>query len=132
MALDLAQMRAMINASKNKTTSYDSSSVFSFKKLNVGAQIRIRFIDDGEQNDFFWRTLCTRSLSFDSIRLANGSIVQNKTYVSVPAFNIKTFINGANFQNTNPNANPTTTPTERTIHTLLIFIIVIYLSSLRH
>ena len=89
MALDLAQMRAMINASKNKTTSYDSSSVFSFKKLNVGDQIRIRFIDDGEQNDFFWRTLCTRSLSFDSIRLANGSIVQNKTYVSVPAFNIK-------------------------------------------
>lgn len=86
---NLAELRAKIQKAQTKTNNYDSSSIFSFKNLNPGDQIRIRFVPDGEQNDFFWRPRCTRPLQFNSIKLNNGEIVQNKTYVSVPAFNIK-------------------------------------------
>lgn len=86
---NLAELRAKVQKAQTKSSNYDSSSIFSFKNLNVGDQIRIRFVPDGETNDFFWRPRCTRPLQFNSIRLNNGEIVQNKTYVSVPAFNIK-------------------------------------------
>lgn len=85
----LAELRAKVSKAQTRTNNYDSSSIFSFKNLNPGDQIRIRFVPDGEVNDFFWRPRCTRPLQFDSIRLNNGEVVQNRTYVSVPAFNIK-------------------------------------------
>lgn len=85
----LAELRAKVSKAQTRTNNYDSSSIFSFKNLNPGDQIRIRFVPDGEANDFFWRPRCTRPLQFDSIRLNNGEVVQNRTYVSVPAFNIK-------------------------------------------
>lgn len=88
MTLSIAELRAKVNSQK-QTNNYDSSSIFSFSKLNPGDQVKIRFIDDGEENDFFWRPRCTRTLRFNSILLANGEVVDNKTYVSVPAFNIK-------------------------------------------
>lgn len=89
MALSIAELRAKISSSQKSTTNYDSSSIFSFSKLEIGDQIRIRFVDDGEPNDFFWRTRATRTLRFDSLKLANGTIMDNKVFVSVPAFNIK-------------------------------------------
>lgn len=89
MALSIAELRAKISSSQKSNSNYDSSSIFSFSKLNIGDQIRIRFVDDGEPNDFFWRTRSTRTLRFDSIKLANGTIMDNRTFVSVPAFNIK-------------------------------------------
>jgi len=85
----LAELRAKVQKAQTRPTNFDSSSIFSFSKLNAGDQIRIRFVPDGEPNDFFWRPLCTRRLQFDSLRLTNGSIVQNRTYVSIPAFNLK-------------------------------------------
>ena len=89
MALSIAELRAKISSSQRQTSNYDSSSIFSFSKLEIGDQIRIRFVDDGEPNDFFWRTRATRTLRFDSLKLANGTILSNKVFVSVPAFNIK-------------------------------------------
>ena len=55
MALSIAELRAKISSSQRQTSNYDSSSIFSFSKLEIGDQIRIRFVDDGEPNDFFWR-----------------------------------------------------------------------------
>lgn len=89
MALTIAELRAKINSSQRQTNNFDSSSIFSFSKLNIGDQIRIRFVEDGEANDFFWRTRSTRTLRFDSIRLLNGTVMTNRTFVSIPAFNIK-------------------------------------------
>lgn len=89
MALSIAELRAKVNSSQRQTSNFDTSSIFSFSKLNIGDQIRIRFVEDGEANDFFWRTRSTRQLRFDSIRLLNGTIMTNRTFVSIPAFNIK-------------------------------------------
>ena len=89
MALSIAELRAKVSSSQRQTSNFDSTSIFSFSKLEIGDQVRIRFVDDGEPNDFFWRTRATRTLRFDNVRLANGNIVENKAYVSVPAFNIK-------------------------------------------
>ena len=89
MALTIAELRAKVNSSQRQTSNFDSSSIFSFSKLEIGDQIRIRFVDDGEPNDFFWRTRSTRTLSFDSLKLANGTMLDNRVFVSVPAFNIK-------------------------------------------
>lgn len=87
----LAELRAKVNKAQeqSRTNNFDSNSIFSFKNLKAGDKIRIRFVPDGEPNDFFWRPLNTRSLQFNSIRLNTGEIVQNRTYVSVPAFNIQ-------------------------------------------
>ena len=85
----LAELRAKVQRAQNRTSTFDSSSIFSFKNLNVGDKIRIRFVADGESNDWFWRPLNTRSLLFNSIKLNTGEVIQNRTYVSVPAFNIK-------------------------------------------
>lgn len=89
MALTIAELRAKINSSQRQNSNFDSSSIFSFSKLNIGDQVRIRFVDDGEPNDFFWRTRSTRTLRFDSIKLLSGTIMENRTFVSIPAFNIK-------------------------------------------
>lgn len=92
MALSIAELRAKIaqQQSQEKSTTNYSSSIFSFSDLKPGDQIRIRFIEDNDSNnDLFWRTRCIRTLSFPSVRLANGSIVDNKCYVDVPAFNRK-------------------------------------------
>lgn len=90
MALSIAQMRARAQAAQNsRSTNTESSAIFQFSKLNVGDQVRIRFINDGDDNDWFWRPRSTRALEFSSIRLPNGEIVENRTFVSVPAFNTK-------------------------------------------
>lgn len=92
MALSIAELRAKVaqqQSQQQSTTNY-SSSIFSFSDLKPGDQVRIRFIDDNDEgNDLFWRTRCIRTLSFPALRLANGSVVDNKCYVDVPAFNRK-------------------------------------------
>lgn len=91
--VNIAQMRQAM-ATKEQSTSVvresTSSSVFSFKDLKAGDEIKIRFIEDkDEKNSFFWRENHRRTLMFDSVKLANGQIVNNRAYVSVPAFNLK-------------------------------------------
>ena len=40
----LAELRAKVQRAQNRTSTFDSSSIFSFKNLNVGDKIRIRFV----------------------------------------------------------------------------------------
>lgn len=85
----LAELRAKVAAQKSATNSTTSSSIFSFKNLKIGDSIHVRFVEDGEQNDFFWRERYTRSIQFNSLLLPNGERVANKVWVTIPAFNLK-------------------------------------------
>lgn len=88
MALSIAELRNRINAQPKQSTQTESS-IFSFSKLEPGDQVRIRFVADADENDVFWRPLCTRRLKFNSLKLANGSLVANQAYASIPAFMMK-------------------------------------------
>lgn len=93
MALDLQAMRAKME-SKNASTQFQNSStsseIFKFGDLKVGDEIRIRFVEDADKtNSFFWRERHSRTLRFDSLLLPNGTTMMKDTYVSVPAFNLK-------------------------------------------
>ena len=93
MALDLKAMRAKME-SKNASTQFQntstSSDIFKFGDLKVGDEIRIRFVEDADKtNSFFWRERHSRTLRFDSLLLPNGTTMMKDTYVSVPAFNLK-------------------------------------------
>ena len=93
MALDLKAMRAKME-SKNASTQFQntstSSEIFKFGDLKVGDEIRIRFVEDADKtNSFFWRERHSRTLRFDSLLLPNGTTMMKDTYVSVPAFNLK-------------------------------------------
>lgn len=91
MVLSIAELRAKVaqqNQVQAASTNY-SSTIFSFSDLKPGDQVKIRFIEDNDKNDVFWRTRCTRALRFPSIRLANGSVVDNQVFVDIPAFNRK-------------------------------------------
>ena len=92
MTLSLAEMRAAMEkgssqANNNQTGNND---IFRFGDLKPGDEIRIRFIEDADpSNGFFWRERHSRSLKFDSLLLPNGTTMLKDTYVSVPAFNLK-------------------------------------------
>lgn len=93
MALDLKAMRAKMeskNASSQFQNTSGSSDIFKFGDLKVGDEVRIRFVEDADTtNSFFWRERHSRTLRFDSLLLPNGSTMMKDTYVSVPAFNLK-------------------------------------------
>jgi len=93
MALNLKEMRAKME-SKNSSSQFQnntgSSDIFKFGDLKVGDEVRIRFVEDADTtNSFFWRERHSRTLRFDSLLLPNGSTMMKDTYVSVPAFNLK-------------------------------------------
>jgi hypothetical protein len=86
----LAELRARVNNAQKSQNNFDNSTIFSFSKLKAGDEVRIRFVPDGDpNNDFFWRVRSTRQIPFNSIKLANGTILNNRCRVSVPAFNLK-------------------------------------------
>lgn len=93
MALNLKEMRAKMeskNASMQFQNTSGSSDIFKFGDLKVGDEVRIRFVEDADTtNSFFWRERHSRTLRFDSLLLPNGSTMMKDTYVSVPAFNLK-------------------------------------------
>lgn len=93
MALNLQEMRAKMeskNASAQFQNNTASSDIFKFGDLKVGDEVRIRFVEDADTtNSFFWRERHSRTLRFDSLLLPNGSTMAKDTYVSVPAFNLK-------------------------------------------
>lgn len=94
MALSLAEMRAKME-SKNNSQSFQSNSgssdIFKFSDLKPGDEVRIRFVEDADKtNSFFWRERHTRTLRFNSLLLPSGSEMLKDTFVSVPAFNLKT------------------------------------------
>ena len=91
MTLNIEELRkkAQAQAAKAQLQFPTSNTLFPFSSLKVGDSIRIRFIDDGEQNDVFWRERRARAIPFNSVRQADGTIVNNKCWVDVPAFNLK-------------------------------------------
>lgn len=93
MALNLQAMRAKMeskNASNQFQNTSTSSEIFKFGDLKVGDEVRIRFVEDADTtNSFFWRERHSRTLRFDSLLLPNGTTMAKDTYVSVPAFNLK-------------------------------------------
>lgn len=94
MALSLAEMRAKMeskNASQKFQSNSGSSDIFKFGDLKAGDEVRIRFVEDADTtNSFFWRERHTRTLRFNSLLLPSGTVMANDTFVSVPAFNLKT------------------------------------------
>ena len=91
MALDISKLRAKAQAQQAKAQAQQqtSNTVFPFSSLNVGDSVRIRFIDDGEENDVFWRERRTRVIPFNSVKQADGQVINNRCWVDVPAFNLK-------------------------------------------
>lgn len=92
MTLSLAEMRAAMekSSSQNNNNQTGNNDIFRFGDLKPGDEVRIRFVEDADPtNGFFWRERHTRSLKFDSLLLPNGTVMSKDTYVSVPAFNLK-------------------------------------------
>lgn len=92
MTLSLAEMRLAMekNSSQNNNNQSGNNDIFRFGDLKPGDEVRIRFVEDADTtNGFFWRERHSRSLKFDSLLLPNGSVMAKDTYVSVPAFNLK-------------------------------------------
>ncbi len=92
MTLSLQEMRAKMESKSASNNSQNSgnSDIFKFSDLKPGDEVRIRFIEDGDStNGFFWRERHTRTLRFGSLLLPNGTTMEKDTYVSVPAFNLK-------------------------------------------
>lgn len=92
MTLNIEQLRnkfKQATAKAEASSSSSSSSYFPFSALKVGDEVRIRFVDDGEPNDVFWRERRTRAIPFTSVKQANGMVVPTKCWVDVPAFNLK-------------------------------------------
>lgn len=90
MALDINALKQKLNNKPNETST-NHFPVFSFSKLNPGDTIPIRLLEDGdkENTDAFWVQRHTRTLQFNSVMLPDGTILNNKVYVTVPAFNLK-------------------------------------------
>ena len=92
MTLNLSEMRAIMaqNGSGQSFKTTGNNDIFKFGDLKVGDEIKIRFLPDGDTgNTWFWRERNTRSLKFTSLLLPNGTTMVKDTYVSVPAFNLK-------------------------------------------
>lgn len=89
MTLSLAELRKRAEQEKANPVRFSNDNIFQFSKLKVGDEVRVRFVEDGEPNDVFWRKHCTRVLPFNSIRLPDGTIEKIDVRVSIPAFNLK-------------------------------------------
>ena len=92
MTLSLQEMRAKMERKDSSATQNQSgnSDIFKFSDLKPGDEVRIRFIEVADTtNSFFWRERHTRTLKFNSLLLPNGETMIKDTYVSVPAFNLK-------------------------------------------
>ena len=92
MTLSLQEMRAKMERkdSSNIQNQSGNSDIFRFGDLKPGDEIRIRFIEDADPtNSFFWRERHTRTLRFNSLLLPNGETMIKDTFVSLPAFNLK-------------------------------------------
>lgn len=92
MTLNLNEMRAKLSQSNSNSqfNNTGNTDIFKFGDLKVGDEIRIRFLPDGEPaNPWFWRERDFRVLKFNSLSLPNGTVMSKDTYVSVPAFNLK-------------------------------------------
>lgn len=92
MTLSLQEMRAKMERrdSSNIQNQSGNSDIFKFGDLKPGDEVRIRFIEDADStNSFFWRERHTRTLKFNSLLLPNGETMVKDTFVSVPAFNLK-------------------------------------------
>lgn len=92
MTLSLQEMRAKMERKDSSATQSQTgnSDIFKFSDLKPGDEVRIRFIEDADTtNSFFWRERHTRTLKFNSLLLPNGETMIKDTYVSVPAFNLK-------------------------------------------
>lgn len=92
MTLDLNALRARYTAEtakiKNNSNNF-TSQVFDFRNLKVGDSVRVRFIDDSDANPVFWRERRTRNLKFNSVKDTTGAVLNQATYVDIPAFNKK-------------------------------------------
>ena len=92
MTLSLQEMRAKMERkdSSNVQNQSGNSDIFRFGDLKPGDEIRIRFIEDADPtNSFFWRERHARTLRFGSLLLPNGETMVKDTFVSLPAFNLK-------------------------------------------
>ncbi len=88
----IEELRKKINAKVAKAESNTSNlggTIFPFNTLKAGDTVTIRFINDGEDNDVFWRERRTRTFEFPSVKQANGQVIYNRCFVDVPAFNLK-------------------------------------------
>ena len=88
----IEELRKKINAKVAKAESNTSTlggTIFPFNTLKAGDTVTIRFINDGEDNDVFWRERRTRTFEFPSVKQANGQVIYNRCFVDVPAFNLK-------------------------------------------
>jgi len=92
MTIDLNALRARYNAEtakiKNNSGNF-TSQVFDFRNLKVGDSVRVRFIEDSDDNQVFWRERRTRALKFNSVKDTSGAVINQTAYVDVPAFNKK-------------------------------------------
>lgn len=90
--LDLNALRAKYAAEtakiKNNSNNF-TSQVFDFRNLKVGDSVRVRFIEDSDENPVFWRERRTRNLKFNSVKDTSGAVLNQATYVDIPAFNKK-------------------------------------------
>ena len=71
MTIDLNALRARYNAEtakiKNSSGNF-TTQVFDFRNLKVGDSVRVRFIEDSDDNPVFWRERRTRALKFNSVK----------------------------------------------------------------
>ena len=92
MTIDLNALRARYNAEtakiKNSSGNF-TTQVFDFRNLKVGDSVRVRFIEDSDDNPVFWRERRTRTLRFNSVKDTSGAVINQTAYVDVPAFNKK-------------------------------------------
>lgn len=82
----------MKQAEENKNASVQknfSDNIFDFKDLKYGDMIRIRFVEDKEQQSYFMRPKCFRTLAFNGVKTADGAVYSNKAYVNIPAYTAK-------------------------------------------
>ena len=91
MIYDLKTIKEQYFANQKKSTkNSDSQNFFSFSKLKDGDNVRIRFVEDTNDNSNIWfgRKRATRKLVFNSA-ISNGKFFEGEVVVEVPAFNLK-------------------------------------------
>lgn len=92
MVLNINALKQKLT-NKTNETSTNHFPVFSFSRLNPGDNIAIRLLEDGDEMNSnggqFWVQRHTRTLTFDRVRCPDGTELNNKVYVTLPAFNLK-------------------------------------------
>ena len=92
MTINLNALKQKLN-NKTNEASTNHFPVFSFSKLNPGDTIAIRLLEDGDEENSnggqFWVQRHTRTLQFPCALLPDGSVINNRVYVTLPAFNLR-------------------------------------------